>query len=67
MKECEEQTNLTGNKLIGGEPSVFDMQGQTTQPFTIHSFMQQLDSGIGSQQPYQPPHAQRLSELAFWP
>ena len=48
-------------------PCVFDMQGQTTQPFIIHLFMQHIDSGIGSPQAYQPPHAQRLSELAFGP
>ena len=49
------------------EPCVLDMQGQTTQSFTIHFFMQPLDSGIGSAQAYQPPHAQRLLELAFGP
>ena len=35
-----------------GEPSVFDMQGQTTQPFTIPFTWEHLDTGIGSPQAY---------------
>ena len=40
-----------------GEPSVFNMQGQTTQPFTIPFTQEHLDNGIDSPQAYQPPNA----------
>ena len=59
-----QQATSNGVTPERGEPSVFDMQEQTTRPFTIHFFLQPLDSEIGSTQAYQPPHAQRLSELA---
>ena len=49
------------------ELRVFDMQGQSTQPFTIPFTREHLDNGIGSPQAYQPPHGQRLSWLAFVP